>query len=130
MKKLRLPLLAALLLGFVASVHAAGSSAKTKTYAVLGFFDGAKPAQALVDQAAKEIGTQMTGAVQVDNLEEADHVVQVVFRRGGYKIYVDALPYSNVASYPVTRRDGLEHAAARALAESDNRFIDSQGRGK
>jgi hypothetical protein len=132
MTSIRPFLLAALLLGLCSTGFTASgpTSPQLRTYAVLGFFTGAKPPPDLVEQAAREIGLKMQGAVQTANVEEADQVVQVVFRQGGYRIYVDALPFSLAASFPITRRLDLEHSVATALAFADNRAIDSSRRGK
>jgi hypothetical protein len=72
------------LLGFAKSVQ---------TYAVVAYYhEGAKPAQELVDQAAREVGTKMAGLAQTTDAESADHSVEILFKAGSYKIYVDALP--------------------------------------
>lgn len=66
---------------------------KTKTYTIAAyFFEGDKPKQELVDQAAREVGAKMNGMVQTGEPDEADHAVEILFKKGTYKIYVDALP--------------------------------------
>lgn len=82
---------------------AASSSAKAKTYFLAGFFDGRKPTPELVQQAAVAVGEKMEGCVQVQDKEEADHVVEILFRQGKYQIFVDALP--------------LEHKGDRFVAQ-------------
>lgn len=103
MKTPRLLLCAALLLGLTAANAPAADTTiapKAQTFAVRGFFDGTKPAPTLIEKAAAEIGAKMKGAVQVQNPDDADHIVQVLFKRGTYKVYVDALPINGVKLVP------------------------------
>ena len=128
MKNPRLLLCAALLLGLTAATAAAADATtapKAKTYAVRGFFNGTKPAPALLEKAAIEIGAKMKGAVQVQNPDDADHVVQVLFKRGSYKVYVDALPLNGATS--VTFADWLP---TLNLLSTEANFENATGHGR
>ena len=124
MKTFRLPILAALLFGLSAltmAFAAPPAAPKAKTFAIVGFVDGPKPSPALQAQAIREIGAKMQGLTQVQNPEDADHVVQVLFKRGAYKVYVDALPFN-----PSQSRDAQDKLAAeiayRAMIHMERLF--------
>jgi hypothetical protein len=100
---------------------------KPRTYAVVGYYKGRAPSTELVDQAAKEIGKKMTGAIPQARPEDADQVVQILFERDGrYKIYWDSLPLerSNIAN------DLQRYAMDRTLAfEAQMENATGHGRG-
>ena len=128
MKAPRLILCAALLLGLIATAVSAPrpiTTPKAKTYAVLGFYDGTKPGPALGEKAPKQIGAKMHETIQVKNPEEADHVIQVLFKRGTYKIYVDALPLNGATS--VTFADWLP---TLNLLSTEANFENATGHGR
>ncbi len=128
---MKIPLLmfcAALLLGLTAATASAAEATtapKTKTYAVRGFFNGTKPAPALLEKAAVEIGAKMKGAVQVQNPDDADHVVQVLFKRGTYKVYVDALPLDGVKL-----GDGLDRYVTNVMLAFEGSRENAEGHGR
>jgi hypothetical protein len=92
MKKLTSLLLATgVLLG--ASSALAAAAQKSRTYTVVGYYDRTQPKQELLTRAASEIGAKMKESVAVENQEDADQIVQVLFKADGtYRIYWDALP--------------------------------------
>lgn len=83
---------------FLAGCAFAGASAafaanKAPTFKVVGYYERDQPKSELVAKAASEIGTKMKDFVAVKSEEEADQVVQVLFKQDGtYRIYWDALP--------------------------------------
>lgn len=96
-----------MLFGFASAgiLHAASqataspaSASKPKTFAVIVFREGAKPSLELIGKAAEDISGKMKGLREVNNAEEADHIVQVLFKRGQYKIYIDSLPLGELYS--------------------------------
>lgn len=129
MKTHRLPLFAALLLGLCAATLTLASppapAAKAKTYAIVGFFDGLKPSTALLEQASRDIGEKMKGLAQVENPEDADHVVQVLFKRGAYKVYVDALPLDGIKRY-----DALDRLRIEGMLASEAARENAEGHGR
>ena len=52
----------------------------------------------LVAQAAQQVGEKMAGMSKTDAREDADHTVEVLFKKGGFKLYVDALPLAPMIS--------------------------------
>lgn len=129
MKTLCLPLLAALLLGLpVFSAAGASPTAavpKAKSYAIIGFFVGPRPTAPLLEQASRAIAEKMKGMVQVENPEDTDHLVQVLFKRGTYKVYVDALPLDGLKRYDNLGRFQIESMLASEAAREN-----AEGRGR
>ena len=80
------------LLGALAALPAFATGPKAKTYTVVGYFERATPSPELVSQAARAVGDKMAGMTQVQNAEDADHTVEILFGRGTFQVYVDALP--------------------------------------
>lgn len=80
------------LLGALAALPALAADAKAKTYTLVGYYEGAEPAPDLVAKAAQAVGAKMSGMTQVQNPEDADHSVEILFKRGSFQVYVDALP--------------------------------------
>ncbi len=93
MRTLRV-IVAGLLGAFAAlSLVAATKTQNKNTYSVVGYYPGlAQPAPALVEKAAHALGEKMAGMTQVANPDDAEHKVQILFRRDSFEIYVDALP--------------------------------------
>ncbi|MBI3887326.1 MAG: hypothetical protein HY302_16595 [Opitutae bacterium] len=129
MKTLRPFFFAALLLGWVGATGALASPPATapepRTYAVLCFVVGPKPPASLLGQARSEVDAKMAGLVEVPNPEEADHVVQVLFKRGTFRLYVDALPLDGLKPADALGRLQIEgmiaSEAARENAEGHGR---------
>lgn len=102
------------------------ASDKAETYAVVGYFEGRMPAQALVDKAAKEIGEKMKGLAALPTGADADQVVQVLFKRDGtYRIYWDALPLNGARL-----GDGLSRAKDRAYLAFEAQMENAAGHGR
>jgi hypothetical protein len=71
----------------------AGTKESKKTYTVVGYYAGvSQPSAVLVEKAAKAVGEKMAGFTQVQDPNEAEHTVEIKFRRNSFEIYVDALP--------------------------------------
>jgi hypothetical protein len=70
---------------------AAGS--KVQTYTVVGYVIGARPSTEVLAKATHEVETKMAGQKQIQCADDADHSVEVIFKNGHYKVYVDALPF-------------------------------------
>jgi hypothetical protein len=90
MKTMRL-LVYGLIAGCVPALALAAGT-KPETYVVTGYFDGAKPSAEVLAKAAAAVGQKMTGMTQVQDAADAKHVVEILFKRGQYQIFVDALP--------------------------------------
>lgn len=126
MKTNRLLLLAGLLLGCsLATISQAATSPKTRTYAIVGYYDGRKPAPALVEQAGREIMARMKDLAPVDDPAQADCVVQILFRGDSYRVYIDALPF-NDARRPEVQDRLLTDFNQRLLLATEKMF--EQGR--
>ena len=80
------------LLGGFLPLLAFGAGNKVKTYVVSGYYVGAKPSDQLVTQAAQEVQAKMAGLKQIEASDDADHSVEILFKRNQFKVYVDALP--------------------------------------
>ena len=80
------------LLGATALSLVAATTAQKKTYTVVGYYAGAQPSAALLEKASKAVGEKMAGFAQVQDPNEAEHNVQVRFKRDSFELYVDALP--------------------------------------
>jgi len=115
------------LLGALAALPALATVSKPKTYTVAGYFERTAPSPELVNQAAKAVGEKMAGMSQVQDAEVADHTVEILFRRGTFEVYVDALPlerkrlklemkqslYDSFREQPERLRDAADGANAR-----------------
>lgn len=84
--------------GALATLASAAGPGKAKTYVVAGYYVGAEPSPQLVAQAALQVAEKMAGMSQTDAREDADHTVEVLFKKGGFKLYVDALPLAPMIS--------------------------------
>jgi hypothetical protein len=76
------------------SAATAPTTGKPKTYALAGISPRGVPPAELVEKAARAVEAKMTGMTPVANPEDADHYVEVLFRKDTFEIYVDALPYT------------------------------------
>jgi len=93
MRTLRVILVGLLGVFAALSLAAATKTQNKKTYSVVGYYPGqAQPSPALVGKAAHALGEKMAGMTQVANPEDAEHKVQILFRRDSFEIFVDALP--------------------------------------
>jgi hypothetical protein len=115
MKTIR-QLLTLVVLGALAACPALAANSKAETYVVTGYFDGAKPSPALLAQAADAIGKQMAGMTQVQDAADATHVVEILFKRGQYQVFVDALPLDRRQSKMVSERYVSEIGLAAEMA--------------
>lgn len=103
-------------------------ASKARTYSVVGFFEGRKPAQKLVDKAAVEIGRKMKDCTALPADTETDQVVQVLFKRDGtYRIYWDSLPLEGVSKGETLER--YQHRVMLAF-EMSRENLEGHGRAK
>lgn len=119
MKTLRLLLTAGVVFG-AASLASATDQAKSKSYTLHGFWSQGKPSDELVEKAAKAVEERMAGMKLVGLPENADHNVEVLFRRDSFEIYVDALPLAGKRMYAAAELSGrtvpIDHGIEAAHA--------------
>ena len=104
------------LLGALAALPALAATPKVETYVVTGYFDGAKPSAEVLAKAAAAVGQKMTGMTQVQDAADAKHVVEILFKRGQYQIFVDALPLERRQPKMVSDRYVSEISLAGEMA--------------
>ena len=92
MKTSRLLVCVGVLAGITAVAGA--KEGKAGSYTLAGICTQGKPSEELVQRAAKAVEARMTGMTMITQPEEADHYVEVIFRRDSFDVYVDALPYT------------------------------------
>jgi hypothetical protein len=110
----------------LASISPARSAEKTRTYALIGYFDGAKPRTETIAKACTEVATRMKDVAPVASEEDADQIVQVLFKRdGSYRIYWDALPLSRTSQL-----DSLDRYKDRANLAFEALMENSTGHGR
>lgn len=81
------------------------AGAKQKTYYVSGTYDRVQPKTELVAKAVAEVSAKMKDAVNIQNADEADELIQIHFKRDGtYRINWDAYPSLN-ETHPFPRWD-------------------------
>ncbi|MBI3887327.1 MAG: hypothetical protein HY302_16600 [Opitutae bacterium] len=132
--KTRLSVCAALLLGLsaVALAPAAPAAAqpKQKTYALIAVSaDRVRPADSVVADAFSDVAARMQarGFARVERTEDADSVMQVLFRHDrSYKVYVDALPLPG-SSLERRRVDPFQEEVARRRAIAAARNWETKG---
>jgi len=105
-RRLLIPGLASL--GATLSAFAVQKAAPT--YTVVGYFRDLQPKPELVQKAALAVSEKMAGMAQVQDANEADHAVEILFQRDGFKIYVDALPLERKPA-PVIQAHSLQEFA-------------------
>jgi hypothetical protein len=110
MKPIQLLIAASLALTGAAAFAAAP---KSETYTVIGYYADAKPSPGQFAEATAAVAKKVAGMTQVTQREEADHRVEVLFAKGKFQIYVDALPlrpgYIKLA-YPAPTGGSMERA--------------------
>jgi hypothetical protein len=109
----------------LAGVAAPATASKAKTYFVAGYFDGRQPTAELVQQAAVAVGEKMDGCVQVQDKEEADHVIEILFRHGSYQVFVDALPLEHKGD-----RFVMQHSLHELTVQADMARDAADGHGR
>lgn len=113
-----------LCLGLLSGLSVLSHAAKTESYVVTGYYDGAKPAPELVEKAAKAVGERMGAMQPAADPDAADHVVEVLFLRDSFKIYVDALPLERKPLRTV-----MEHGIADLRIKADMAHEQAEGHG-
>jgi hypothetical protein len=108
MKTLRI-LIGGLLAGCVPAL--AFAAGRMETYTVTGYVVGPKPSAELIAKAARAVESRMAGQKQTQCADDADHKVEILFKQGQFKVYVDALPFA-------TRLTDLDRNSANAAASA------------
>ena len=111
MKTIRFPVCGLVACFLPALALAAGN--KTETYTVAGYVVGAKPSAELIAKAAREVETKMAGQKQIQCADDADHKVEILFKKGQFKVYVEALPFATLMTD--LDRNGASAAASAAV---------------
>jgi hypothetical protein len=94
----------------------AGTKEPKKTYMVVGYYAGAQPSPELLAKASLAVGEKMTGFTQVQDANEAQHKVQVRFRRDSFEIYIDALPLERRPNATVEKQSIFAYSQQGDLA--------------
>jgi len=92
MKPIRLLLLTAWL--GVTAVALSATTSQPETYFAVGYYKGEKPSAVLLEKATAAVAQKVAGMVQTTDTENSDHRIEILFTRGNFEVYVDAIPLS------------------------------------